>query len=206
MAAFTRKFLAGLGIDEEKIDIIINQHLDVLNPIKDDLTAAKESAAKTETVQKELDELKSKVKSDYVLKTEHDKTVKAFEDYKTEIAGKETAAAKEKAVRAYFESKNITGKNLDIAIRGAKEEINALELDGESIKDATALDALVTGDFAGLVVTRTVQGAQTSTPPANTGNTKLTRADIYKRDENGRYIMSTAERQKALAENPELLR
>ena len=34
---------------------------------------------------------------------------------------------------------------------------------------------------------------------------KLTKADIYKKDDKGRYVMSTAERQKAIAENPGIL-
>ena len=31
----------------------------------------------------------------------------------------------------------------------------------------------------------------------------MTKEDIYKKDEKGRYILSTAERQKAIRENPE---
>ena len=80
-----------------------------------------------------------------------------------------------------------------------------MELDGDKIKDSTALDALISGDFAGLVSKTNRTGAKTETPPTNDGGAKLTKADIYKRDEHGRYVMSTAERQKALAENPELL-
>ena len=37
-------------------------------------------------------------------------------------------------------------------------------------------------------------------PPANDGKT-MTKADIYKKDDKGRYVMSAAERQKALMEN-----
>ena len=122
------------------------------------------------------------------------------------MAAKETKAAKEAAVRAYFESKNITGANLSIAMRGARDEIAGVELDGTTIKDTSALDALVSGEFAGLVVTTTKQGAATATPPANTGGSKMTKADVFKKDEKGRYVLSTAERQKALAENPELMK
>jgi hypothetical protein len=55
------------------------------------------------------------------------------------------------------------------------------------------------------VTTTTTTGAKTSTPPANSGSAKLTKEDIYKKDDKGRYIMSTSERQKALAENPHLM-
>lgn len=130
---------------------------------------------------------------------------KKFNDYKGEVEAKNARATKEQAVRAYFESKGIKGKNLDIAIRGSRSEIDGVELDGDKIKDSTALDALISGDFSGLVSKTNRTGAKTETPPANDGGAKLTKADIYKRDEHGRYIMSTAERQKALADNPDLM-
>ena len=63
------------------------------------------------------------------------------------------------------------------------------------------LEALVKGDFAGLVGQTSTKGADTATPPANTGGGTLTKADIYKKDDKGRYLMSASERQKALMEN-----
>lgn len=136
---------------------------------------------------------------------EYKKLEKEFNDYKGEVEKKNARATKEQAVRAYFENKGIKGKNLDIAIRGSRSEIDGVELDGDKIKDSAALDALISGDFAGLVSKTNRTGAKTENPPANDGGAKLTKADIYKRDEHGRYVMSTAERQKALADNPDLM-
>lgn len=140
-------------------------------------------------------------------KTKYENEHKAFEDFKKDQTAKETKAAKEAAVKAYFEGKKITGGNLSIAMRGARDEIAGIELDDTGkIKDTAALDALVGGEYAALVVTTETRGARTETPPANNGGGKLTRADIYKKDDHGRYVMSTADRQKALAEHPELLK
>lgn len=202
--AMTRKGLKAMGLTDEQIDSIIEMHTETVDGLKEKLKAAEEKANKLDDVQKELDGLKANSGDDYKAKYEAEK--KAFADYKADQTAKETKAAKEKAVRAYFEGKNITGANLDIAMRGCRDEIGAIELDGDKIKDTAALDALVNGTFAGLVVTKTVQGAQTANPPANNGGSKLTRADIYAKDEHGRYKLSASERQKALAENPDLLR
>lgn len=202
--ALTRKMLKAMGIEEEKIDQIIEAHSETVDGLKDKLKAAEEKSSKLDDVQKELDDLKANKGDDYKAKYEAEK--KAFAEYKADQTAKETKAAKEAAVKAYFEGKSITGANLAIAMRGARDEIAGIELDGTSIKDTSALDALVSGEFAGLVVKTTTQGAATATPPTNTGGSKLTRADIFKRDDKGRYIMSTADRQKALAENPELLK
>lgn len=202
--ALTRRMLKALSIEDEKIDQIIEAHSETVDGLKDKLKAAEEKSNKLDDVQKELDDLKANKGDDYKAKYEAEK--KAFAEYKADQTAKETKAAKEAAVKAYFENKSITGANLAIAMRGARDEIAGIELDGTSIKDTSALDALVSGEFAGLVVTTTKQGAATATPPTNTGGSKLTRADIFKRDDKGRYIMSTADRQKALAENPELLK
>jgi len=207
MPKFTRaeiRKIIGENCTDEMENSIIALHLGVVDPLKDDVAKYKADSDKLEEVQKELNVLKAKPAVDYEEKynSEH----KAFENYKKEVVDKATRAAKETAVRNYFQSKNITGTNLEIAMRGASEEIGAIELDGEKIKDTAALDALIGGTFAGLVVTKTVQGVQTANPPANNGGSKLTKADIFKKDDHGRYVMSTSERQKALAENPELMK
>ena len=197
--ALTRRALKAMGIEDEKIDEIITMHTETVDGLKADVEKYKADAEVLPKVQRELDTLKAA--GDGGLKDNYDKVKKEFDDYKAEVSAKETKAAKEKAVRAYYESKGITGKNLDIAIRGSSEEINALEMDGDKIKDASALDELVKGTFSGLVSTTTVRGADTATPPGNTGGGSMTKADIYKKDDHGRYVMSAAERQKALMEN-----
>lgn len=95
-----------------------------------------------------------------------------FEDFKKAQTAKEAKAAKEAAARSYYESKGITGKALDIAMRGSGAEIDALELVDGKIKDAAALEALVNGDFSGLVSTTTTTGANTATPPTGNGGGK----------------------------------
>lgn len=201
--SLTRKMLKAMGIEEEKIDQIIEAHSETVDSLKADRDTYKKDAEKLKTVQTELDNLKAK--GDDGWKEKHDKLKGEFDKYKGDIEAKETKANKEKAVRAFYESKGITGKNLEIAMRGSRAEIDGIELDGDKIKDASALDALVKGDFSGLVATTTTKGANTANPPANNGGAKLTKADIYKKDDKGRYVMSTSERQKALAENPDIL-
>lgn len=125
---------------------------------------------------------------------------KEFDDYKGEVEKKNARATKEQAVRAYFESKGIKGKNLDIAIRGSRSEIDGVELDGDKIKDSTALDALISGDFAGLVSKTNRTGAKTENPPANSGGSAMTREEIYAKDEHGRFKLNPTERQTKLAE------
>ena len=194
--ALTRKLLKSMGIEDEKIDQIIEAHSETVDGLKDKLRKAEEDAEDLKDVQKELDDLKKKTDGAKDWEKKFNDERKAFEDFKKEIAGKETAAAKEKAVRAYFEGKGIKGDNLEIAIRGAKDEIAGLELDGEKIKDAKSLDDLVAGTYKGLVVKTQTNGAGTDTPPGNTGG-KKTKEEIM-------AIKDAGERQKQIALNHEM--
>jgi hypothetical protein len=194
--ALTRKSLKAMGLTDEQVDSIVEMHTETVDGLKDKLKTAEEKANKLDDVQKELDGLKANTGDDW--KSKYEKEHNDFESYKKGITEKETKAAKEKAVKAYFEGKNITGANLDIAMRGCRDEIGAIELDGDKIKDTAALDALVSGTFAGLVVTKSVHGAQTANPPANNGGKS------YKTKEEILAIKDRSERQAAIAENHEM--
>lgn len=184
--AVTRKFLKGMGLTDEQVDTIIEAHTETIDGLKDKLGKAEADAAKLADVQKELDELKAG--GDY--KAKYEKEHKDFEDYKAGITAKETRTAKEKAVRDYLTGKNITGQNQEIAMRGLNAEIDAAELEGDKIKDTKPLDALVNGTFAGLVVTESQKGVDTSNPPVNKDNpAKETSraAALYQQYYNSRY-------------------
>lgn len=193
----TRKSLKAMGLSDEQIDSIIEMHTETVDGLKEKLKAAEEKAKTADDIQKELDGLKSNGGPDY--KAKYEKEHSDFEAYKSAVTAKETKAAKEKAARAYFEAKNITGNNLAIALRGARDEISGIELDDKGgIKDSKALDALVDGEFASLVVKSSARGATTATPPGSkTGGGSMTKAEIL-------AIKDTAQRQAAIAANHEL--
>ena len=193
--ALTRKLLKGMGLTDEQVDTIIEAHTDTVDGLKADVTRYKADAEKLLGVQKKLDDLKAAGDGGY--KEKYEKEHSAFEAFKTDITAKESKAAKEKAVRAYFESKNITGANLDLAMRGCGEEMSALELDGEKIKDTKSLDALVDGTYKSLVskpAVRLDMGAR-----LNEGGKPMTKDEIMK-------ITDRTERRAAIAANMDLFR
>lgn len=198
MAKFTRaeiRNILGEACTEEIENRLVALHMGVVDPLKDDLTKYKADAEKLPSVQNELDDLKAAGDGGYKEKYENEHS--AFETYKSDVTAKESKAAKEKAVRAYFESKNITGANLDLAMRGCGEEMAALELDGEKIKDTKSLDALVDGTYKGLVSKQTVRfdtGAR-----FNGGGKPMTKDEIMQ-------ITDRAERRAAIAANMDLFR
>ena len=200
--SLTRKMLKAMGIEEEKIDQIIEAHSETVDSLKADRDSYKEDAEKLKDVQKELDDLKAK--GDDGWKEKHDRLKAEFDQYKNDVQAKETKAAKEDAYRAVLKDANLSEKGIEKAIKYADWDKIELGEDGK-LKGANDHIKAVREEWAEYVTTTTTTGAKTSTPPANNGGAKLTKAEIYARDEHGRYKLSTAERQKALAENPELL-
>lgn len=191
--ALTRKLLKGMGLTEEQVDTLIEAHAETVDALKEEVAKFKAEAEKLPEVQKELDALKSAKDDGYAEKYDALKT--EYDNYKSEIQSRDAKTAKEKAVRAYYESRDITGKSLDIAMRGSSAEIDAVEIEDGKIKDTAALDELINGTFSGLVSKTTVTGAKTDTPPTNSGG--RTKEEIL-------AIKDAGERQRAIAENHEL--
>ena len=194
---FSRKMLKAMGIEDEKIDQIIDAHSETVDALKADRDAYKEDAAKLAAVQKELDELKAKGDDGYKAKYEAEKA--AHDALKADIAAKETKKAKTDAYRELLKGANIDEKRIATILRAEAPTIDKIELDTDGkIKNAEQYTESIKSDWADFIVTQSAKGTNTATPPANGGaaSTK-TKEDILK-------IKDAGERQKAIAENPTL--
>lgn len=151
--SLTRKMLKAMGIEDEKIDQIIDAHVETTDALKLDMEKYKADAEKLPTVQTQLDDATAKLESagNDGFEEKYNAVKSEFETFKSDQQAKAAHAMKEKAARSYYESKGITGKNLEIAMKGSVSEISEIEMDGDKIKSAAALDALVTDTFCGLI-------------------------------------------------------
>ena len=200
--AITRKLLKGMGLTEEQQDTIIEAHTDTVNGLKADVERYKADAEKLPAVQKELDEIKGNGEGGY--KEKYEAEHKAFETYKKAVDTEKATAAKEKAVEAVLKKIGVSEKRLQSVAKLAKADglLDALELDEDgTVKDADKLEKSLKDGYSEYITTTSTKGADTATPPANSGGAKLTMADIYKKDEKGRYVMDYEARLKAIEEN-----
>lgn len=204
--AQVREILSAAGVTSENmseaVDKIIDGHLTSVNALREDVAKYKADAEKLPTVQKELDDMKANSNDGW--KEKHDKLKDEFDTYKKDVEAKETHNKKVEAYKAILKDANLSEKGIEKAIKYAEWDKIELDADGK-VKGASDHIKAVKEEWAEYVTTTTTTGAKTSTPPANTGGAKLTKAEIYAKDEHGRYKLSASERQKALAENPELL-
>lgn len=204
--AQVREILSAAGVTSENmsdaVDNIIDGHLTSVNALREDIAKYKADAEKLPTVQKELDDMKANTNDSW--KEKYDNLKGEFDTYKKDVEAKETHNKKVEAYKAILKDANLSEKGIEKAVKYAEWDKIELEADGK-IKGASDHIKAVKEEWAEYVTTTTTTGAKTSTPPANTGGAKLTKAEIYAKDEHGRYKLSASERQKALAENPELL-
>jgi hypothetical protein len=189
--------LKAMGIEEEKIDQIIEAHTETVDGFKDKVNEYKEKAEKYDGVKKELDDLKD---GDNDWQKKYEKEHSDFEAYKNDVTAKETKRTKEHAIREFLKGVGVSEKRLDAVLKVTNLDDFELDKDGK-IKDADKHTETVKTEWADFIETTSTQGASTATPPVNNGGTKMTKADIYKKDDKGRYVLSTEERQKALVEN-----
>lgn len=199
--SLTRKSLEVMGIDENKIDQIIEMHRETVDALKADKEKANEEAKKYKAdseklagVEKELADLREKADKPDAYKEKYDKLKSEYDSYKGEVTAKETKAAKSKAYRDMLKEIGISDKRIDSVMKVA--DLDAIELEDGKIKGVEELKASAKEEWSDFIVSEGVKGAKTPTPPTNTGGGK-TKEEIMK-------IKDSTERQKAIAENHQL--
>ena len=180
-----------MGLTDEQIESIIDNHSETVSGLKDEIDRLKEEAGKLQDVQKELDGLKNG--KDW--KAEYDKAQKDLDDLKKEVAGREQSEKLWSAYRDMLNAEKIDPKR-HAAIRRVTD-LSALKLDKDGkLENPDALRAKIKEEWGEFVTTTESKGTPAATPPANAGGGK-TRDEIM-------AIPDTAQRQRAIAENHEL--
>ena len=166
--SLTRKFLAALGIEAEKVDEIITAHQETLADVKAERDKYKEDADKLPEVQKELDSLKAAQGADTQYKEKYEKEHKDFEDYKAGVEAKELKAKKNAAIKNLFKDAGMAEKYLDAVLK--IYDIDSVELDKDgNIKDADTRKATVKEQYPEFIQTQSEKGADVNKPPKGNG-------------------------------------
>ena len=170
--ALTRKFLKAMGIEEEKIDQIIEAHAETTDALKAERDEYKADADKLADVQKELNKAKDTIAKqgdgEVVPKSDYDKIKKEYDDYKAGIDAEKTHNAKETAYRNLLKAAGVSEKRISAVVKVT--DIDGIELDKDgNIKDADERTTNIKTEWADFIETTTTHGAKTANPPANNG-------------------------------------
>lgn len=196
--ALTRKFLAAMQLEEDKIDEIISAHTDTVNGLKDKLADAEEKAKKVDELQSKLDEVQKQLdkSGDDGYKEQYESLKQEYDDYKEKIQATELSRKKEKAYRELLKEAGVSDKRYDAIMKVTS--LDDIELDGDNIKDKDKVVDGIKSEWSDFVVTENQKGANTTNPPSNNGGgNTMTKEQI-------RAIKDPAARQKAMLENSSL--
>lgn len=190
--ALTRKFLAALGIEADKVDEIISAHSETVDGLKEQLKAAQRDADKLTEVQAQLDKAKEAAKNsgDYA------KLKKEFDDYKADVANKETLAAKKAVLSKIAKDAGLSEAGVAKALKYTDWATVELDEKGEA-KDSKAILKSLKEEWPEYIKTTNTAGANTANPPAGNGKSYKSKDEIF-------AIKDDGERQRAIAENHEL--
>lgn len=170
--ALTRKFLKAMGIEEDKIDQIIEAHAETTDALKAERDEYKADADKLADVQKKLDKANETIAKngdgEVVPKSDYDKIKKEYDDYKAGIDAEKTHNAKETAYRDLLKAAGVSDKRISAVVKVT--DIDGIELDKDGkIKDADERTTNIKTEWADFIETTTTHGAKTANPPANNG-------------------------------------
>lgn len=209
--ALSRRMLSAMGLEADKIEQIIEAHTETVTGLKqqnadltDQLAKAKEAGSadsgKLKDVQKELDDLKAQVEADNKAREgkDYDALKKEFDDYKAEQEAKATKTAKETAFRELLNDMKVSDKGIGMILKW--QGVDGIELDENGkLKDAKSIRAAVKNDWSDFIPVVEEKGADTKNPLNSDkgGAGAKTREEIM-------AIKDSAERQKAIADNPSL--
>lgn len=200
-----KEILSKAGVSAENMDDAIKEiiagHTATVDALKERLDAVEKNA---ETVEKlkadadkyktELEEAKKTIADGEKYKKDYDTLKSEYDGYKADVETKAAKAESDRAFTAWLKEQGYSEKGAAKIVKygGFTLEFNK---DG-SIKNADKLAENVSAEWNEYKEQRTVEGAKTENPPTNIG-ASMTKQDIIN-------IKDTAERQKKIAENPEL--
>ena len=192
--ALTRKFLVALGIEADKVDEIINAHVETVDALKEERDGYKDKAEKYDAESKKVSDLEKKVKDledsnkdSYKIKYEAIK--EEFADFKKGIESEKEKTKKTDAFKALLKEIGVADKRIDSVAKIS--DIDGLKFDKDgNIDGVDELKKSLATEWADFIEKTGTQGANTATPPASGGTNVKSKEEILK-------IKDTTERQNA---------
>lgn len=166
--ALTRKMLKAMGIEDEKIEQIIEEHTestDALKQQRDEYKAKAEAKATTSTEPKPKD---PEPGDGY--KAKYDAEKKAFEDYKANIAAEKAEADKRAKYRELIVKAGVDSKRVDSVLKVS--DLSEIKVKDGAIEGADDLVKSIKEDWADFIPTTQKVGANAPNPPKNDGGAK----------------------------------
>ena len=204
--SFKRSDLAALGIEPEKIQTLIDWHMETVKGLQAEIDRSKDTNDKLTNVQAELDKVKKDLqtanatieaasKDDY--KGKYESATQELEKLKADTAAKETATAKQTALKGKLKEAGYSDRAMSLIIRNGFADSVEIDENGQAKNLDDVIKSIQSdSDFSGFTPEIKETKHTPANPPANAGGkSKMTKKEIM-------AIKDDSERQKAIMENP----
>ena len=166
--SLTRKMLKAMGIEDEKIDQIIEAHSETVDALKERSADFETNAQELEKAKKELTEAKAALeasgKDPYKVKYEAVK--EEFEKFKTEQQAAAAHSSKLNAYRTLLKKAGVSENRIESVLKVS--DIDGVEMDDKGeVKDSEKLIEGIKTEWADFIATPQIRVASPSSPPAN---------------------------------------
>ena len=158
--AFSRSFLKSIGLTDEQISSVMEEHSSIVDALKKERDAYKSDADKLPEMRRELETLKGG--EDF--RAKYEKEHQDFETYKADVAKNAQLEKVKAAYRKLLVDEKINEKRLDGIIRLTDFEKIRLDKDG-NLADLKTLKENIGKEWGEYKVTTTERDHKPETPP-----------------------------------------
>ena len=175
--SLTRKSLVAMGIEDAKIEQIIEMHTETVNALKNERDEAKEKAEqyksdseKLSKLQKEYDSLSEQASKPNPYKEKFEELKKEYDNFKSEQETKAVESKKKELYKALLKEMKVSDKRINAVVRLTDMSKIELNEDGSAIKDIEEQKKNIENEWSDYIVTEDEHGQDTPKPPANGGS------------------------------------
>lgn len=161
--ALTRAMLKGMGLTDEQVSAIIEEHVSVTDSLKQQRDDYKKQLDDVGDIKKELEDLKKGI-SDDDWEGKYNKEHEQFEKYKSEVAEKEKLNKVQNAYTKLLKDCKVGEKHIGSIVKVT--DFTSMELDDKGeLKDVDKLKEAINADYSGFIQTDGTKGADVENHP-----------------------------------------
>lgn len=153
-----------MGIEDEKIDQIIEAHSETVTALKSERDQYKEDAEKLADVQEELDKLKAQPGDGF--KEKYEAEHEEFKAYKEQVEHQRVHDSKARMYRSILQEVGVDPKRIDAVMKVA--DVDSLAMKDDDLEDREGVAESVKKEWSDFIVQSSNKPASVPTPPANT--------------------------------------
>lgn len=191
--SLSRSMLKGMGLTDEQVDAIIEEHAAAKDNLKVKIKSLEEQLKDSEEIRNKYNDLADDVKKNN-WKDKFDNLSKEFKEYKEEIENSRIQESKKEAYKNLLIKNGISEKQLSAILEVTKYDDIEIDENGD-LKDSKELEEEIKDKWGGFIVKTHVEGLNTENPPTNLGG--ASKEEILN-------IKDPVERQEQIAKNLEL--